>query len=279
MPGHRSARGPAQLPSHASISPRMEVRPAQGGTAGPPPPALSSADLIQRLRSALLAKATFDVAGAAPQPQRVTPSSCTGAAARPAPAARPSSDDNVQSDSRASSQGVLQKLPGVTDARRDLASEEGEDGSDSDIDIGGGPVVTPTTTGAVAARGGKRAPAPLTCLFRRPDLSPQREEWMAGEEGLRRSPDQTSEGSTALHLDQSGLRGKNASPASAQQSDKLADVARDGSPTTAGTGRLAVASDLAYEVAQLPAMSLLYFIKELNEQLPPNLAFKLVSNQ
>lgn len=275
---HKSTSGVAQRPSCASIGLGMDVRLAHGGACST---SMSPSELLQLLKSALLAQTKSNAARVVPQPQRVTPLSSAGEAPRPGPAAWPSSDDRVQSDSKASSQAAMHVLLGRKQpraARMELASGEGEDDSDSDIDIVGGPICVPTT-GAQPAQGGKPGPPPLTCLFRRPDASPQREERKARQEGLRSSPDHTSEGSTDLHQVELEHRRKSPTPASPQRAGKVQSVAGDGSAATAGSSGLALASDLAYKVAHLPATSLFHFIKELNEHLPANLSFKLVSNQ
>jgi hypothetical protein len=169
------------------------------------------------------------------------------------------------SDSRASSQATLLQLRvGVSQHHRSLPSTE-DDESEPEIDIGGPPDLP-------ACRPDPAQPM-FTCLFRRPN-SPLEAECCPGE---TRSPaelgNSVSEGSTAMHEDAS-----KEGPLSTDATELRQSLGHDheNSDITSETSGLAVATDLAFQVAHLPAKSLVHFMKELSGRLSNDLVVKLL---
>eukprot|EP00884_Botryococcus_braunii_P008106 jgi/Botrbrau1/17297/Bobra.0015s0054.1 len=170
------------------------------------------------------------------------------------------------SDSRASSQATLLQLRvglDVSQHHRSLPNTE-DDESEPEIDIGGPPDLP-------ACRPDPAQPM-FTCLFRRPN-SPLEAECCPGE---TRSPaelgNSVSEGSTAMHED-----GSKKEPISTDAAELRQSLGRDheNSDITSETNGLALATDLAFQVAHLPAKSLVHFMKELSGRLSNDMIVKL----
>jgi hypothetical protein len=130
--------------------------------------------------------------------------------------------------------------------------------SETDIDIGGDP--------APAVQQIVQAQRPLfTCLFRRPDAAPQTDD--ADSTGLLEDGNRCSGGA-------------NAGREQAHDHRKSVDApAEDVSDITSEADGVALAAKLASQVAQLPARSLFFFVRELNQHLPEDVAFRLVSKR